>query len=231
MQVQKIMTRDVVTVDSETDLRDVARTLVKHGITGVPVCGAEREVLGVVSEGDLLVKEGGPRDKRRLFGRLRSSDRENARKVYARRAWEAMTAPAVTISPYASVAEAARRMSDLGIKRLPVVTDNRVVGIVSRTDLVRAFIQSDEEIRREIQEDLLRRTLWLEVPEAVQVHVHHGAVRLTGQVETATDALLLHRLAARVPGVVSVEAEVGWRFDDDERAQRELERLQLMAPR
>jgi len=63
------------------------------------------------------------------------------------------------------------------------------------------------------------------------VHVDHGAVRLTGQVETATDALLLHRLAARVPGVVSVEAEVGWRFNDDERAQRELERLQLMAPR
>src|SRR6476619_7701489 len=146
MQVQKIMTRDVVTVDSETDLRDVARTLVKHGITGVPVCGAEREVLGVVSEGDLLVKEGGPRDKLRLFGRLRSSDRENARKVHARRVWEAMTAPAVTISPYAAVAAAARRMSDLGIKRLPVVNDNRVVGIVSRSDLVRVFLQSDEEI-------------------------------------------------------------------------------------
>ena len=231
MQVQEIMTPEVVTVDSETDLREVARTLVKHGITGVPVCGAEREVLGVVSEGDILVKEGGLREMHRWFGRLRAGEQEKARKAGALKAWEAMTTPAVTISPYASVAEAARRMSDLGIKRLPVVKDDRVVGIVSRTDLVRAFLQSDDEIRREIQEDLLRRTLWLEVPEAMQVHVHHGAVRLTGQVETATDAVLLHRLAARVPGVVSVEAEVGWRFNDDERAQRELERLQLMAPR
>jgi CBS domain-containing protein len=122
-------------------------------------------------------------------------------------------------------------MSDLGIKRLPVVKDGELVGIVSRTDLVRAFVRSDDEIAREIREDLLRRTLWLEVPEAVQVRVERGAVRLSGQVETATDAVLLQKLAARVPGVVSVEAELGWRFDDDERARRELERLQLTAPR
>ena len=97
-------------------------------------------------------------------------------------------------------------MSDLGIKRLPVVKDGQLVGIVSRTDLVRAFVRSDDEIRREIQEDLLRRTLWLEVPEAVQVRVERGVVRLSGQVETATDAVvLLEKLVARVPGVVSVE--------------------------
>jgi len=70
-----------------------------------------------------------------------------------------MTTPVVTISPHTSVAEAARRMSDLGIKRLPVVRDDKLVGIVSRTDLVRAFVRSDDEIRREIREDLLLRTL------------------------------------------------------------------------
>ena len=213
MKVQEIMTRDVVTVGPEADLRDVAKFLVDNGISGVPVCGVRRELLGIVSEGDILVKEGGPREERGFLGRLRRTE-ASAQKARAIKVREAMTAPVVTISPHASVAEAARRMSDLGIKRLPVVQDDKLVGIVSRTDLVRAFVRSDDEIRREIREDLLRATLWLEVPDAVQVHVEHGSVRLSGQVETATDSALLERFVARVPGVVSVSAEVGWRFDD-----------------
>ena len=228
MKVQEIMTRDVVTVGPDADLRDVAKVLVDNSISGVPVCGVRRELLGIVSEGDILVKEGGPRESAdSSVGSAEARTAKKAQKARAVKVREAMTTPVVTISPHASVAEAARRMSDLGIKRLPVVQDDKLVGIVSSTDLVRAFVRSDDEIRREIREDLLLRTLWLEVPEAVEVHVDRGAVRLSGQVETATDAALLEKLVARVPGVVSVHAEVGWRFDDGTRARRELERLQL----
>ena len=230
MKVQDIMTREVVTIGPEADLRDVAAVLIDNSISGLPVCGVQRELLGIVSEADILTKEGGPREESRLLRRIRATS-ASARKARALKVKDAMTAPVVTISPYASVAEAARRMSDLGIKRLPVVKDGELVGIVSRTDLVRAFVRSDAEIAQEIKEDILRRTLWLEVPEAVQVHVERGAVRLSGQVETATDAVLLQRLVARVPGVVAVDGELGWRFDDDERARRELERLQLTSPR
>jgi CBS domain-containing protein len=230
MKVQDIMTREVVTIGPEADLRDVAAVLIDNGISGLPVCGVQRELLGIVSEADILAKEGGPREESRLLRRIRATS-ASARKARALKVKDAMTAPVVTISPYASVAEAARRMSDLGIKRLPVVKDGELVGLVSRTDLVRAFVRSDAEIAQEIKEDILRRTLWLEVPEAVQVHVERGAVRLSGQVETPTDAVLLQRLVARVPGVVSVDGELGWRFDDDERARRELERLQLTSPR
>ena len=231
MKVQEIMTREVVSVDPDAELRDVARMLVDKNISGVPVCGARGELVGIVSEGDILVKEGGPRDERDFFGWLRGADAKRAQKVRALRARDAMTAQVLTISPHASVAEAARRMSDLGIKRLPVMKDGRLVGIVSRTDLMRAFVRPDDEVRREIQEDLLRRTLWLEVPEAVQVRVERGVVRLSGQVETATDAVVLQKLVAQVPGVVSVNAELAWRFDDAERERRELERLQLTSPR
>jgi CBS domain-containing protein len=227
MKVQEIMTREVVTVDPDAELRDVARTLVDKNISGVPVCGAHGELVGIVTEGDILVKEGGPRDDRHFFGLLRGADVKRAEKARALKAKDAMTAQVFTISPYASVAEAARRMSDLGIKRLPVVKDGRLVGIVSRTDLMRAFVRPDDEVRREIQEDLLLRTLWLEVPEAVQVRVERGVVRLSGQVETPIDAVLLQKLVAQVPGVVSVDAELSWRFDVAERARRELERLQL----
>lgn len=230
MRVQEIMTREVVTVGPEADLRDVAKVLVDNGISGLPVCGVRRELLGIVSEGDILVKEGGPRD-RSILGRLRGKDAKRARKARALTVKDAMTTQVVTISPYASVAEAARRMSDHGIKRLPVVRDGDLVGIVSRTDLIRAFVRSDDEIRREIREDVLRRTLWLEVPDAVDVQVERGAVRMSGQVETATDAALVQKLVARVPGVVSVQAELGWRFDDAERARLEYERHGLTSPR
>jgi CBS domain-containing protein len=230
MKVQDIMTREVVTVGPEAELRDVARILVDYGISGLPVCGVQRELLGIVTEGDILVKEGGPREERRFLGRLRRSETKIARKARALKAKDAMTMQVMTISPYAPVAEAARRMSDLGIKRLPVVRDGDLVGIVSRTDLVRAFVRSDEEIRREIREDILRRTLWLEVPDVVKVRVARGAVHLSGYVETASDAVLLEKLVAHVPGVVSVDAELDWRFDDTERARREFERMQLTSP-
>jgi CBS domain-containing protein len=231
MRVQEIMTREVVTVGPEADLRDVAKILVDNGISGLPVCGLQRELLGIVTEGDILVKEGGPRDESRVLRWLRGTEAKRVRKARAIKAKDAMTTQVLTISPYASVAEAARRMSDLGIKRLPVVKDGDLVGIVSRTDLVRAFVRSDDEIRREIREDVLLRTLWLEVPEAVDVQVERGAVRMSGQVETATDAVLAQKLVARVPGVVSVQADLSWRFDDAERARRDLERLQLTSPR
>ena len=156
MKVQEIMTREVMTVGPEADLRDVARVLVDNGISGLPVCGVRRELLGIVSEGDIIVKEGGPRKERGFLGRFRRTEAKTAQKARAVTVREAMTTPVVTISPHTSVAEAARRMSDLGIKRLPVVQDDKLVGIVSRTDLVRAFVRSDDEIRREIREDLLR---------------------------------------------------------------------------
>jgi osmotically-inducible protein OsmY len=94
------------------------------------------------------------------------------------------------------------------INRLPVVDDaGQIVGIVTRADLVRAFTRSDEEIVDEIRTEILRRTLWL-APGAVQVRVEDGAVELTGEVETQTDAELLPLLVERVPGVVSVHAEI-----------------------
>jgi CBS domain-containing protein len=224
MRVQEIMTRDVLTIGPEADLRDVARIFVETGISGLPVCGARREVLGVVSEGDILLKERGPQLERRRhlpFRRARGS-RPSEKKASAVKVQDAMSAPAITISSYSSVAEAASLMTEHGINRLPVLKDGELVGIVTRTDLVRAFVRSDEDIRREIMEELLRRTLWLEVPEAIRVDVERGAVRLKGHLERRSDAALLGRLVARVPGVVSVQADLSWTTDDTSRkAKRE----------
>lgn len=231
MKVREVMTTDVLTIGPEAELRDVARLFVEHGISGVPVCGAQREILGVISEGDILLKEQGPaEDGQSLLARLDGSAARAAEKAAAIKVGDAMSAPAITVSSFCSVAEAARIMSEHDINRLPVMKGNELVGIVTRTDLVRAFVRSDEEIRREIKEDVLRDTLWLEVPAAVRVEVNRGVVRLNGHMETSSDASLLVRLVGRVPGVVSVLADLSWTTDDAGRkGRRTLRRTQMHA--
>ncbi|HJU48180.1 MAG TPA: BON domain-containing protein, partial [Gaiellaceae bacterium] len=98
------------------------------------------------------------------------------------------------------------------------------VGIVTRADLVRAFTRPDSAVKQEIEKDVLERTLWDE-RHAVDVVVSGGVVNLRGMLETKSDAELLERLVARVPGVVSVEADLRWAFDDTSRtARRAVER-------
>lgn len=200
------MTRDVATVVPQTSLKDVATLLVERRISGVPVVGVDGSVLGVVSETDILHKEEGERRTRleRLLGPLSEPERL---KRTARTAGEAMTSPAVTIGAHAFVAEAARTMLDRGVKRLPVLENGVLVGIVSRSDLVRAFARPDEEIEREIRDDVLIRSHWIS-PATLDVHVHGGRVVLRGAVETRELAESVRYFVQRVPGVVSVDSRI-----------------------
>lgn len=222
MKVNEIMTADVLTIGPEAPLRDVARILVEREISGMPVCDIERHVLGVVSEADILFKERGrPSEGSALVGwMLGGSVMPDAVKAAARTVDEAMTAPAITIGPFRSVHEAARLMTEHGINRLPVVRDGELVGIVTRSDLVRAFVRGDAEIHDEIVDELLGRTLWLD-RDAVEAEVRDGSVLLTGEVRTRSDATLLERLVTRVPGVVAVESKLHWRLDDSTRKGRQ----------
>jgi CBS domain-containing protein len=218
MRVRDLMTTDVLTIGPEAPIRDVARILAERRISGLPVCSIEGHVLGVVSEGDVLYKEHDP-DESRLGGPLgwlldAGPTESVRRKARARKAGEAMSSPAVTIPPYESVSTAARLMAERGVNRLPVVDgEDRVIGIVTRADLVRAFARPDAEVEREIREDVLRATMWVDEGR-VDVNVSRGAVTLRGGVDRRSDAELLSRLAARVPGVVAVESSVTWRIDD-----------------
>jgi CBS domain-containing protein len=221
MKVQDVMSKDVTTVAPNTPLKEVARVLTELGVSGVPVV-EDGAVVGVVSEADILVKERGvnPPHHGGLLGLVFSEGVDVGEKLRALTAGEAMTSPAITVSPYRPVSEAAGKMIDAQVNRLPVVDDEgRLVGIVTRADLVRAFVRSDEAIAREIREDVVLRTLWI-APEQVTVQVEHGAVRLSGHTGTRADADLVASLARRVPGVVSVESSLTFDFDDDDRSAR-----------
>jgi CBS-domain-containing membrane protein len=186
MKVKDVMTRDVVTVRPETSIKEVARILTEGRISGLPVVGEEGEVVGIVSEGDILFKERGPSERRGLRARLRARDgTDEQRKLEARTAAEAMTAPARTIALWSPVSVAAAEMLEQHVNRLPVVDNrNRLLGIVTRSDLVRAFGRPDAEIEREIRANVLDDVLWLAVPDAVGVAVDEGKVTLTGSVDT-----------------------------------------------
>jgi CBS domain-containing protein len=214
MKVKELMNPEVIAVEKETPLKEVAATLADHHISGVPVVD-EARVVGVVSEADILVKERGPEPRHEgLIGWLLGGGVADAGKLAARTAGDAMTSPAITIRTRSRVSEAARLMTQEGVKRLPVVgPDGILVGIVTRADLVRAFARSDDDIEREIREDVVKRTLWLE-DHALIVRVEHGEVTLAGELERRNDAELLSAFVERVPGVVSVRSEVAWVWDD-----------------
>jgi CBS domain-containing protein len=211
VKIKEIMTTDVHTVRSATSLKDAAAVLAEHRISGLPVVDAQGYVAGVLSEGDILFKQSGKREKRSLFERLISAPVVDIdAKLAATTVGEAMSAPALTIGPRRSVSEAATLMIDEGVNRLPVVDEEgKLIGIVTRADLVRAFVRSDEDVAREIREEVIWRTLWIE-PGTINVTVEDGEVRLSGEVETKGDAELIPTFVQRVPGVVSVLSKLSW---------------------
>jgi CBS domain-containing protein len=215
-RVDELMTTPVVTVRPETPLKTAAALLVERGISGVPVVRGD-EVVGVLSEADIVAVERGPAtDGRSALARLLAGDGvELAHAVAARTAGEAMSSPAVMIAWWQPASAAATLMTDKGVKRLPVVRDGKLVGILSRRDLVRAFARPDTEIRRDIRDSVIVGSLWL-VPTDVSVEVRGGEVTLTGAVDRALDAELLVRQVERVPGVVSVSSSVSAREENSE---------------
>lgn len=204
MLVRDAMTREVVTVGPSATLKEVAELLTERRISGLLVTDGAGKVLGVVSEADVVARELPPehRPSRSAQWRYeRPADFE--RLLRARTAGEAMTAPAVAVEPDRSVTEAVSLMFDHAVNRLPVVRRGKLVGIITRADIVRAFARTDLEIRQEIRDDLLVETFQLD-PDALEVTVERGEVTLAGELQRARDVQLLRRLVERVPGVVSV---------------------------
>jgi len=211
--VADVMTREVVTVDALAPFKEVVRLMQEHEVSALPVVDADGVVLGIVSEGDLILKEDpGLEGGVRLFeGRHRATDRA---KAAGKLAHELMTVPVISVTPEAPLGEAARRMHRKEVKRLPVVdADGRLVGIVSRADLLRVFLREDAEVAREIREDVIRRTLWID-PATIQIVVRDGVVTMKGQVERRSLLPVVERLVASVEGVVAVNDRLSYASDD-----------------
>jgi CBS domain-containing protein len=217
LTVGDVMTTNVATVRVDTDYRSIVDLLVGRRISAVPVLDGEGRVAGVVSEADLLYKIefAGAREQRRIFpGRHRSSRDKGEGRV----ARDFMSAPAVTTDRATTVAAAARQMAERKVKRLPVVdADGRLIGIVSRADLLKVHLRPDEQLREDIVENVFARTLWID-PGRVMVEVKDGTVTLRGRLDRRTLVEMAARLTAAVPGVVEVEDGLTYELDDSDMA-------------
>jgi CBS domain-containing protein len=211
--VRDVMASTVVVVEDAAPFKEVVRRMQEHRVSALPVVDAEGHMVGIVSEGDLILKEdpvveGGARV---LESRHRRMDRRRAAGLIAS---ELMTTPVVTIGPEASVGDAARLMHRNMVKRLVVTgLDGKVLGIVSRADLLRVFLREDLEIAHEITEDIIRRTLWID-PATIRVVVKDGVVGLSGQIERRSLVPVLVGLADAVEGVVDVDEHLSFLIDD-----------------
>ncbi|MFJ8545791.1 CBS domain-containing protein [Streptomyces sp. NPDC093586] len=215
-RVGDVMSDAVVRVQRGTPFKEIAHLLQDYDITAVPVVDAADRPVGVVSEADLLEKMwGGEPDG--SAGRGAESAPAGA-KASATDAAGLMTSPAVCAREDWSVVEAARAMARHGIKRLLVVDeDGRLIGVVSRSDLLRVFLRNDRAIRTEILEEALVRTLGLP-PSSVQVDVAHGHVVLSGRLPGHVSVSVLEELCRRVDGVVAVEFRPAGESDGDKPA-------------
>jgi CBS domain-containing protein len=210
--VSDVMTPDVVSARPETPYRDVVDLLISRRINAVPVIDEDRRVIGVVSESDLLRKiEFVGEDEPRWFERRR---REHHHKAAARTAGELMTAPAVTLSPAAGIRTAARVLDEAGVKQLPIVDYlGRLVGIVTRSDLLKQHLRHDADIEADVR-SAVREVVMTENSAVVRTIVDRGVVTLAGQVDRWSTKVVLVRLVAMVPGVVEVIDDVSFDFDD-----------------
>jgi CBS domain-containing protein len=230
LTVDDLMTRKVICVTENTPVKELVALMKRHNISGLPVVDDDGTLVGIVSEVDLLtilgepVQEGGS-SRKRTHGwvdwlmrsrRLRHIGEEPDLST----AGSFMTRDVVTAHASTPIREAARAMIEAKIKRLPVVDEaNKVVGIISRQDLLRPFLQSDEQIRQEVLDNIAKRVLWIN-PSELNVVVNQGVVDIHGQVALRSQKEILIELTRRVNGVVAVEDHL-LANEDDRQAEPE----------
>ncbi|MBU3870373.1 CBS domain-containing protein [Streptomyces sp. 4503] len=195
-RVGDVMRAPAVSVPGDTSFLEVARTLAHEHLGAVPVVDAEAHVVGMVSESDLLAKAAVMAITRRPGPLGKLKDRRLHEKSRGETAATLMTYPAVTVHPADTVADAAWTAARSRLKRLPV-TDyrDRLVGVVTRADLLRSLVRDDTEIREEIECRILRGEHHLE-PDAIEVTVEGGVVTVEGRVDVALAPGLVESIRA-----------------------------------
>jgi CBS domain-containing protein len=199
MRVEEVMTKRVVTIAPQASLKEASALLLDRRVSGVPVVD-DGKLVGILSESDIVAKEtSGYSNGEADTDEQRHLRRERAAQTVA----EAMTPSPFTVEPWMGVWTAADLMAVHGVNRLPVVdTQGSLVGIVTRNDLVRAFARTDDDIERDIRENLLP-SVGLG-PQELEVQAERGVITLTGEIDLGAAADCLRRSVHLIPGVVRV---------------------------
>lgn len=222
MLVKEVMTSPVIGVLPSASVADAATLMLGNRISGLPVMEADGRLVGVVSEGDFLRREelGTKRRRSWLLELFASPGKVADEYVHAngRKIEEIMASEVITTTPEAPLESAVDLMSRKGIKRLPVVDGGKVVGIVTRTDLLRALLRvssnpvagptDDEKIRSAILAEMGRQ-IW-SANGAIRVSVNQGVAELSGVIFDERERSAACVAAENVPGVKSVVDQLTW---------------------
>jgi CBS-domain-containing membrane protein len=204
MLVRDVMTRSVVTANENTTFRELATRMLDNHVSALPVVDSGNQVIGVVSEADLLIKEAAVAD-RSVWGSWWHGRRSEM--ASAELARELMTSPAITIGSDDTLAEAARRMYAHRVKRLPVVDPSgRLAGIISRIDLLSVYRRPDADIRDEVISKVIAAEFGID-PDDLGVTVQSGIVTVAGEISGSRAAVDLLAAIRHVEGVVNVRSQ------------------------
>lgn len=214
MKVSQLMSPEVITVGRDAPIKEAARRMIEAGVSGLVVTNGRCSIQGVITEADFVKTESERRAGKRAR-LLRWFSREEPEVPDTERVvGDVMTSEVITLDVEADHAEAARLMRKANIKRVPIVDDKGcLVGILSRSDIMRAFARSDAEIVGEITGHVMREVLWVD-PRRVKIRCMDGNLVLEGRLETKSDVTLLEALARRVDGVVSLASHLQWDIDN-----------------
>lgn len=204
LRAKDVMTSPVVTVRPDAPLVEAARIMARRRISGLPVVDEEGHLVGIVTEADLLLKEAGPGGLPLLVhaDSPPSELQPLLRRYEGRVVADAMTREVVTAQEDTPLHQVAALMARKNVNRIPIVRGRQLVGIVSRNDVLKAFLLDDAELARQVEEALRE----LEVPAgAVQVHVSDGVVRLRGRLSSPAEARLVALVVRGLDGVVGVD--------------------------
>ena len=215
---KEIMSSPVITVSPDTLFRNIVAIMLQHGISGLPVVDEDGRLLGIVTEADLLLKEEEPHAQPALIPWHGSSLRlerilDRHRKAEGTTAGVLMTENVVAATEDATAHHLAHLMLSQDVNRIPIVRDDRVVGIVTRADILKVFTRGDQALLEAVRE-VLARDLWID-PKGLSITCLNGVVTVSGEVDRRTDRDLLVRWIKAIDGVVGVNADqLEFRVDD-----------------
>ena len=221
MNAQDAMTKDVVTVGPETTVAEIATVLVRHRISAVPVVSKDNRVVGIVSQTDLGHRSETGTEKRRKWWLEMFADADSRARDYVKshglRAQDIMARFVVSVGKSASLAEVAEILDTHRIRQVPVMDDGKLVGMISRADLVRKLAEATisgpatrsqaGQLQKAIS-DQIKAQAWLK-SALVNVIVNDGVVELYGLVDSNDQRRALKVLVEGVPGVEKVDDKVG----------------------